>query len=120
MVGTNLVPTRAPLPSHAAPIDDPGTRPQPPAWRARLGRGAFVALTAGALVGVTLARLTDAASLFLSPDGGHYLTDARALAGGGVRALAHPPAFPALVAATDGLVSAVGQVQLALGVSLWL
>jgi hypothetical protein len=86
----------------------------------RWANGLFVAAGAGVLVWLSMARLTGSVTLFLSPDGGHYLTDADALLGDGVRTLAHPPAFPALVAATRGLVGPVGQVQVALGVSLWL
>jgi hypothetical protein len=67
-----------------------------------------------------MARLTGAVNLFLSPDGGHYLADAAALTGDGVRPLAHPPAFPALVASASTWLSGVGQVQFALGASLWL
>ena len=88
--------------------------------RSRLARAVMVAGLAAIFVWVTMARLTGAVSLFLSPDGGHYLTDADALLGDGVRALAHPPMFPLLVALSKGVVGPVGQVQLALGVSLWL
>ena len=104
---------------------DAPARVNPPSPRgsglaSRWAIGAFVAMGAGALVWLTIARLTGSVSLFLSPDGGHYLTDADALLGEGVRPLAHPPAFPALVAATHGLVGPVGQVQIALALSLWL
>ena len=60
-----------------------------------------VVVAAAALAALTVARLRGAVSLFLSPDGAHYLADADALLGHGVRAIAHPPAFPALVAATE-------------------
>jgi hypothetical protein len=118
MPPVDLVPVRDAAP---AAVDDAAPRvvvdARPPS---RVLRGATVGLLAGALVWVTMARLTGAVSLFLSPDGGHYLTDADALLGDGVRALAHPPAFPLLVALSKGLVGPVGQVQVALGVSLWL
>jgi hypothetical protein len=101
-----------------APRTEPSKRVR--SWSRRALAGLVVLAGAGALVWVTMARLTGSVSLFLSPDGGHYLTDAAALTGDGVRPLAHPPAFPLLVAATRGVLSPVGQVQFALGCSLGL
>jgi hypothetical protein len=63
-------------------------------WRNVLG----IALVAGAIAGFSVATVRSATDLFLTPDGAHYIGDADALLGNGVRELRHPPVFPALVA----------------------
>ena len=102
----------------AARVNPPS--PRGSGLASRWAIGAFVAMGAGALVWLAITRLDRLRQPLPLPDGGHYLTDADALLGEGVRPLAHPPAFPALVAATHGLVGPVGQVQIALALSLWL
>src|SRR5262249_49935736 len=83
-------------------------------------RAAVVGVCTLSLVGITLERLTGSVSLFLSPDGAHYLAAADTLLGNGVRPVAHPPAFPLLVAAARAVVDQPGQVHVALAVSLGL
>jgi hypothetical protein len=57
-----------------------------------------VAAAALCFAGVTIATAFTVVDLHLPPDGAHYIGDADALIGRGVRELRHPPAFPALVA----------------------
>ncbi|MDP9233905.1 MAG: hypothetical protein M3P01_05075, partial [Actinomycetota bacterium] len=56
--------------------------------------------------------------VFLPPDGAHYIADADALRGAGVRPLRHPPLFPALVALFTLAFDDVSAFQVALFVSL--
>ena len=74
---------------------------------ARVGRGnntvdAVAALLLSALLVVTYSG-TQSATIYATADAGHYLADADALLGQGVRDLRHLPLFPALVAGTNVL-----------------
>ncbi len=69
-----------------------------------------VALTALYLQSVTL---------YLTPDGAHYLADADAMVGDGVRGLRHAPLFPVLLVVVRSILDdAVAAVLVALGLAL--
>jgi hypothetical protein len=57
-----------------------------------------VALFAALVAGLTIGWVRHTTGLFLPPDGAHYIADADAMLGDGVRGLRHPPGFPLLLA----------------------
>lgn len=62
-------------------------------WRRLAGVAAVSLLVAG----IAMATIRAGTALFMPADGAHYIADADALFGQGVRELRHPPLFPALV-----------------------
>ena len=75
---------------------------------------------AGALMIFTWSEIGARVGLYLPPDGAHYIADAHALVGEGVRPLRHPPLFPALVAVYRPLAGDVTAFHLAMLTSLGL
>ncbi|MGQ0797181.1 MAG: hypothetical protein ACT4OI_04845 [Methanobacteriota archaeon] len=76
------------------------------------------------LVGVvnafaTLSAISSTVDLYFAADAAHYVTDARALLGTGVRELRHAPLFPALVATLLWL-GEVPAFQVSMGIALLL
>lgn len=78
---------------------------------------AIVSLFGVVLTFVTLFGSTD---LYLPADAAHYVGDADALSGHGVRRIRHPLLFPALVAIFQPFTGDVGAFQLAIGVAAFL
>lgn len=98
-------------------------------WRSRVRRMARLGVwreaprlvvVVGGVIFLTFSVLRSSVSLYLPPDGAHYIADADALIGNGVRRLLHPPAFPTLVAGARTVVGDVAAFQVAMGVSLGL
>lgn len=81
---------------------------------------ALLILLAVFSVGVTLSVLFSSVDLYYPADAAHYVADADALMGHGVREIRHPPLFPAMVALAQPFGGAVGAFQFALAVSLFL
>ncbi len=88
--------------------------------RAASSRLATAALGGGSVAVVsalTVSVVHSSVRLYLPPDGAHYIADADALLGSGVRPLRHPPLFPALVAAARLVAGDIGAFQVAMIVS---
>ncbi|MGH8925135.1 MAG: hypothetical protein ACRDWA_10935, partial [Acidimicrobiia bacterium] len=81
----------------------PRTATNPGPWprvvRRRWPRWTVDAVATLTVAGAALGRILVEAEVYLSPDGGHYLADADAVLGVGVRSLQHPPVLPVLIAA---------------------
>ena len=88
----------APRVSTAGAVTAPGAerRGAAAAPFAPVGSGAVLVWALACIVAVTFAYLFHW-GLYLNGDGGHYLADASALSGHGVRALGHLPIFPGLL-----------------------
>lgn len=84
----------------------------------RTVRSLPLAATVAGIMALT-ALYVQGVSLYLTPDATHYLADADALIGNGVRELRHAPLFPLLVAAVRSTVpDPVTAVQFAVGLAL--
>lgn len=106
------------------PFETPPALPSP-SRRARLARWLKahrppVGITVLVAVGVAVSAITLFATVrvLLPPDGAHYIADADALRGAGVRPLRHPPLFPALVLLFAVAFDDVTAFQIALFISL--
>ena len=110
---------RARLRRHREPVRVPGLA-NPVRLPGGLSGGqaaALLAVVAGSfLVAATLAVVRHSARLYLSADAGHYLADADAVFGDGVRASRHLPVFPVVLGLLRFLTDDLGAVVLGMGV----
>ena len=79
----------------------------------------LVAVSAFATL-LTFSLILGSVDLYFTADAAHYVGDADALMGHGVREIRHPLLFPALLAAFQPLLGDIGAFQLSVGVSLFL
>lgn len=80
----------------------------------------ILAVVSLATVLVTFATLFRSVDLYFSADAAHYVGDADALLGHGVREIRHPLFFPALLALFQPFTGDVGAFQLSIGVAAFL
>ena len=117
----NLLGTIAParLRRYRQPVHVPGLR-RPlllPAGMTNQQANALLVLLAGSvLVAATLLVVRHSARLYLSADAGHYLADADAIFGHGVRGSRHLPVFPVLLGILRFATGDLGAVVLGMGV----
>ena len=86
----------------------------------RLQESILVLAAVSVYCATTVVTIRDAASVYLSPDGAHYLGEANNYLGRGVLDFTHPPAFPLLVAFTRAVAGPLPGVLLAMTIGVGL
>lgn len=81
---------------------------------------AILAAASAFVTFLTFSLILGSIDLYFTADAAHYVGDADALMGHGVREIRHPLLFPALLAVFQPLVGGIGAFQLSVGVSLFL